>query len=131
MIADARPIELSVNAAEGAVSSAVAVSLGLLVTELVINALKHAFPHNASDSQVRIIYELAGTSWKLTVSDNGVGAPDEDVRMGRSGEVPSLGTSIVNAIAQRLDARVNVSTGPDGTTVSVTHSTWKVGEPEE
>jgi two-component sensor histidine kinase len=105
------------------------VSLGLLVTELVINALKHAFPDNASGSQVRIIYELAGTSWKLTVSDNGVGAPDENVRLGRSRS--GLGTSIVNAIAQQLDARVNVSTGPDGTTVSVAHSTWKVGAPEE
>jgi two-component sensor histidine kinase len=129
MIADARPIELSVNAAEGAVGSAVAVSLGLLVTELVINALKHAFPHNASGSQVRIIYELAGTSWKLTVSDNGVGAPDENVRVGRSKS--GLGTSIVNAIAQQLDARVNVSTGPEGTTISVTHSTWKAGAAEE
>ena len=129
MIADARPIELSVNAAEGTVSSALAVSLGLLVTELVINALKYAFPHDAAGSRVRIIYELVGTSWKLTVSDNGVGAPDENVRLGRSKS--GLGTSIVNAIAQQLDARVNVSTGPDGTTVSITHSTWKVGAPEE
>jgi two-component sensor histidine kinase len=84
MIADTHPIELSVNAAEGTVSSALAVSLGLLVTELVINALKYAFPHNASGSQVRIVYELDASSWKLTVSDNGVGAPDENARMGRS-----------------------------------------------
>ena len=129
MIADTRAIELSVSAAEGTVSSALAVSLGLLVTELVINALKYAFPNNASGSQVRIIYELAGTSWKLTVSDNGVGAPNENVRVGRSKS--GLGTSIVNAIAQQLGASVNVSTGPDGTTVSVTHSAWKVGVPEE
>ena len=129
MIADTRPIELSINAAEGTVSSALAVSLGLLVTELVINALKYAFPHNAPGGQVRIIYELAGTDWKLTVSDNGVGAPDENVRVGRSKS--GLGTSIVNALAQQLDARVNVSTGPDGTTVSVTHSTFEAGLPAD
>jgi two-component sensor histidine kinase len=125
MIAETRPIELSVNAAEGAVSSTFAVSLGLIVTELVINALKYAFPHNAPGGQVRIIYELAGTDWKLTVSDNGVGAPDESVRVGRSKS--GLGTSIVNALAQQLDAQVNVSTGPNGTTVSVTHSAFEAG----
>ena len=129
MVADARPVELIVNATEGTVSSALAVSLGLLVTELVINALKYAFPHDAAGSQVRIIFELAGTNWKLTVSDNGVGAPDENVRVGRSKS--GLGTSILNAIAQQLDARVNVSTGPDGTTVSVTHSTLEPGLPAD
>jgi two-component sensor histidine kinase len=111
------------------VGSALAVSLGLLVTELVINALKYAFPHNASGSQVRVIYELTGTSWKLTVSDNGVGAPDETLRVG--GSKAGLGTSIVNAIAQQLDARVSVSTGPDGTTVSVTHSTFEAALPAD
>ena len=128
MIADARSIELSVSAAEGTISSAFAVSLGLIVTELVINALKYAFPHNAG-GQVRVIYELAKTSWKLTVSDNGVGAPDGSVRVGRSKS--GLGTSIVNALAQQLDARVNVSTGPNGTTVSVTHSAFDAPLPAD
>jgi two-component sensor histidine kinase len=129
MIADTRPVELSVDAAEGTVSSAFAVSLGLIITELVINALKYAFPHNAAGSRVRIVYRLAGTSWKLTISDNGVGAPDGNARVGKS--KPGLGTSIVNALAQQLDARVDVSTGPRGTTVSVTHSTFETGLPAE
>ena len=128
MIADARPIELSVSAAGSTISSAFAVSLGLIVTELVINAIKYAFPHNAG-GQVRVIYELAETSWKLTVSDNGVGAPDGSVGVGRSKS--GLGTSIVNALAQQLDARVNVSTGPNGTIVSVTHSAFEAGRPAD
>jgi hypothetical protein len=32
-----------------------------------------------------------------------------------------LGTSIVNALAQQLDARVDLVTGLEGTCVSVTH----------
>jgi chemotaxis protein methyltransferase CheR len=41
MIGDRRPLSLSVQATGGAATSSEAVSLGLIVTELVINALKH------------------------------------------------------------------------------------------
>jgi two-component sensor histidine kinase len=36
----------------------------------------------------------------------------------------SLGTSIVKALAQQLDARVEVLSGSQGTTVSITHATF-------
>jgi len=46
--------------------------LGLIVTELVINPLKHAFPrHRAGKIVVR--YESHGRNWTLSVSDNGIG----------------------------------------------------------
>ena len=44
MIIDGRPISLRVEAGEGSTTSEQAVSMGLIATELVINALKHAFP---------------------------------------------------------------------------------------
>jgi chemotaxis protein methyltransferase CheR len=43
MTDDSRPISLKVQAEDGTASSAEAVSIGLIVTELVINAFKHAF----------------------------------------------------------------------------------------
>ena len=60
-------------------TSSQAVSIGLIVTELVINALKHAFPAATMDGQVVVAYELAGTNWKLSISDNGVGVPEESI----------------------------------------------------
>ncbi len=50
-----------------------AVSIGLIVTELPINAIKYAFPINTAGALVLVTYEIEGSDWKLTVSDNGVG----------------------------------------------------------
>jgi two-component sensor histidine kinase len=57
-------------------TTARAVSIGLIVTELVINALKHAFPEDKTESRVTVSYEMDGTNWKLVVADTGIGKPD-------------------------------------------------------
>ena len=121
MTDDSRPISLKVQAERGTASSAEAVSIGLIVTELVINAFKHAFVGDEAAGLVVIAYEAAETSWRLTVSDNGIGTPE-----GQSGSDkprPGLGTLIVEALAKQLDARVEVTRSRRGTTVSITHGT--------
>jgi two-component sensor histidine kinase len=121
MIGDYRPATLKVASDGGSVTSREAVSLGLIVTELILNALKHAFPDdNKSDRHIAVRFEVAGSNWKLSVADNGIGAPVGVFAQAKSG----LGTSIVNALAQQLDAKVEVLTGPHGTTVSVSHVTF-------
>jgi two-component sensor histidine kinase len=121
MIADYRPAMLNVVSDVGTVTSREAVSLGLIVTELILNALKHAFPDgNRSDHQITVRFEVAGSNWKLSVADNGIGAPVGVFAQAKSG----LGTSIVNALAEQLDAKVEVFSGAGGTTVSVSHATF-------
>src|SRR5476649_2743384 len=73
MIGENQPIKLKVIADAGAIGSAQAVSMGLIVTELVINALKYAFPVDKEGSMVLVTYESKNDDWKLVVSDNGVG----------------------------------------------------------
>ena len=116
MIRDDQSISLSVQAGDGAMSSEEAVSMGLIATELVINALKHAFP-DGREGAVIVRYEASATNWRLSVSDNGVGisAPLEGVPI-RGG----LGTSIVEALTRQLGGRVTFSAGSPGTTVTVT-----------
>jgi Histidine kinase-like ATPase domain len=55
----------------GAVSSE-AVSLGLIVTELVINALKHGF-QGGEEGEILVKYDAQGSDWQLSVTDNGSG----------------------------------------------------------
>ena len=120
MIGDDRPISLKVVGGEGTATSREAVSLGLIVTELVINALKHAFPDNTNAGHVVVGYEIDGANWKLSISDDGVGMPDRKAGEKNTG----LGTSLMKALAQQLEAQVEVASSPKGTTVSVTHATF-------
>ena len=120
MIGDRRPISLQVLVNGATAVSAKAVSLGLIVTELVINALKHAFPKDRQDGRVVVSYEIDGSDWKLVVSDNGIGKPDAATTPAKGG----LGTTLVKALAQDLDAEVEVVSGPGGVNVSLTHAAF-------
>ena len=55
------------------VSSSNAVSIGLIVTEGVLNALKHAFPEDKVDGRIVVAYKVNGSDWKLSIADNGTG----------------------------------------------------------
>ena len=116
MMADDSPVSLRVEAGPGTMTSEQAVSMGLIATELLINALKHAFPRGAKGNIV-VRYESSAGAWRLSVSDDGVGIsgrlPKAPVRTG-------LGTSIVDALTRQLGGRVTTSTASPGTTIAVT-----------
>jgi chemotaxis protein methyltransferase CheR len=120
LIGDIRPISLKVCGDGGRATSRQAECFGLIVTELVINALKHAFPNDKSDGQIIVQYDSAGVDWKLSVTDNGIGRPDGLFAQEKAG----LGTSIVKALAHQLDAQVATLAGLNGTSVSVTRATF-------
>ncbi|WP_372784393.1 sensor histidine kinase [Phenylobacterium sp.] len=118
MIGGSQPPTLTVTADEGMIGSAEAVSLGLIVTELVINALKYAFPEARPDAAVRVTYENQGTGWRLTVSDNGVGQRVTGAPSAGGG----LGTVIVAALVKQLEARLEVLDAPPGMSVAITRA---------
>ena len=113
MIGERRPLSIEVQATSGGAVSSEAVSIGLIVTELVINALKHGFP---AGGQILVSYDAQASDWRLTVSDDGSGLKDSDGEPSPTG----LGTSIVEALAHQLKATVEKSTGPKGTRVTIT-----------
>src|SRR4029434_5419815 len=107
--------EIKVLATAGGAVSSEAVSIGLIVTELVINALKHGFPAGA-EGEILVSYDAQASGWRLSVSDTGSGPKEA------GGEAPhaGLGTSIVEALAHQLKATVEKSSGPEGTWVTIT-----------
>ena len=121
MIGDSRSISLKVEADDGTVISHQAVSIGLIVTELVMNALKHAFPDDKKDAAILVSYKVSDTDWKLTISDNGIGKLDLSASEKKGG----LGTSLIQSLAKQLDAQVAIASDAHGTAVSITHATFK------
>ncbi len=116
MIHDRKKLSLEVLADDGASTPEMSVSLGLVVTELVINALKHAFP-NERGGHIVVRYETTGPDWTLSVSDDGVGMPK-----GAEPAKAGLGTSIVQALAKQLGASVEIADAHPGTRVSLVHA---------
>lgn len=113
LVDDRGQIVIAVTGSGGVVDARVSLSLGLIVTELVINALKHAFPEGRQGS-ITIDCVFPGPNYALIVSDNGVGVPTDrrDARVG-------LGTSIVRALAGELGATVEMAPAHPGTRVTV------------
>jgi len=116
MIHDHGKISLEVTSDDSVTTADTSVSLGLIVTELVINALKHAFPAG-QNGKIHVDYNSRGPNWSLSVGDDGVGMPEPSERA-----KPGLGMSIVQALASQLSARVSVSPGNPGTMVMIAHT---------
>lgn len=124
LMSENRTISLNVRGDKASKSARDAESIGLIVTELVINSLKHAFNDATETGQIDVAFDVSGSDWKLSVTDNGVGNPDGVFAQAKTG----LGTGIVSALAKQLDAKVVTVSGPQGTAVSVTHATFLAKE---
>ena len=113
MIRDHKKVVLSVEIENASIAAEASVSLGLIVTELVINALKHAFPHGR-EGKILVRYAVEGSIWTLTVSDDGAGmSPDK--KTAKAG----LGTSIVEALTAQLGGELVISSSAAGTTIAI------------
>lgn len=115
MIADNDRLSIAVTADDTSVEAGVSVSLGLIVTELVINSLKHAFPDQPK-GQITIAFASEGRDWTLSVTDNGIGMPK-----GQAAPKAGLGTGIIEALTKNLQSEIEVSSAEPGTIVTIRH----------
>jgi two-component sensor histidine kinase len=116
MIDDPKRIAIDTIVDDTSTNSDVSVSMGLIVTELVINAIKHAFSDETVGGKITVSFAAKKGDWLLSVSDNGVGMP-----VGEKQWKTGLGTGIIEALSKQLDASVTVLDAKPGTRVEVRH----------
>jgi len=100
---DLDPVKLATDAS---------VNLGIVVTELVTNAFKYAYPNRPGE--VRVLLKQSGDTGELVVEDDGVGRGDGVV------QGTGLGTRIVRAMATTMGADVQSVPRQPGTAVRLT-----------
>lgn len=103
----------TINIKDSRLNIDTAVPLGLLLNELLTNAYKHAFPEGVRG---RIIVSLHEDEiyFVLSVSDNGVGLPEDFDSANRK----TLGLELVDILADQLDAKVLAKT-KDGSAFTI------------
>ena len=93
------------------------------MTELVINALKHAFPGDRG-GEIVVGYSCRPSGLGPSVcADNGVGMPSN------AAPKAGLGSSIVEALAKQLGATVATTDAAPGARVTITHRAAPVERP--
>jgi two-component sensor histidine kinase len=103
--AELRPIAFAVAAEAHELSREQAVSLGLIATELIVNALKYAFPKERAGT-LSIGFRRGGENFVLTVADDGVGFDPAAAAKGTG-----LGRKLVRALAAQLGGQVEIRSG--------------------
>jgi PAS domain S-box-containing protein len=120
MVGPKQKIDIKVVSDAGTLPTSHAVSIGLIVTELIMNAVKYAFPRPRASARIRVTFEKANADWKLTVSDNGTGRRLSQEALTSTG----LGTALIAALAKQLDALVSETSTKKGLTVEVTRASF-------
>lgn len=107
-------ISTKIDVEEISLNIETAVPLGLIINELITNAIKHGFP-DKRDGEIGIsLTREKNNDYELSVHDNGVGLPAKiDVK-----SVSSLGLKLVDILSSQINGKLNIKKGK-GTTISI------------
>lgn len=119
--ADGNLIQLAVRGENVFLSIETAVPSGLIVNELLSNALKHAFPSRSAGEILVAIEAKNRGEIQLTVKDNGVGLP-ADFNLGR---VETLGLQLVRTLVKQLEGSFEVKSPSKGAEFVITFAEVK------
>jgi len=115
----ARGVVIHASCVSKTVPVAAAITLGLILNELITNALKYAFP-DGRGGQVTVSFACSDDTAELLVEDDGVGCPDE--------APAGLGSKLINLLTGQISGHLSRESGP-GTRVRVTVPLKALGRP--
>ena len=107
-------VTLSSDADEATLDRDRAVTIGLLINELVTNAAKHAFEGRESGA-VEIQFRRHESGWRLVVADDGIGIDPAKAERAKGG----LGQRLVEAFARQANGTLTTESSSNGTRVTV------------
>jgi two-component sensor histidine kinase len=81
-----------------------AVPCGLIISELVSNSLKHAFPDD-EEGEIQVSLQRCDGKYELLISDNGIGFP-EDINFKNTN---TLGLQLVNNLIDQIDGEITLN----------------------
>jgi PAS domain S-box-containing protein len=102
---DAHAIRLKTDIQDIALDVDTIIPLGLIINELVSNALKYAFIDNRKGELIISLKENDDESYELIIKDTGVGLPENFNLM----TAKSLGLLIVNSLVRQINGTLNAS----------------------
>ncbi|MDA3941900.1 MAG: sensor histidine kinase [Spirochaetia bacterium] len=86
-----------------------AIAIGLIISELSINSLKHAFPDNKT-GVISVKISHTELNYTIVYQDDGIGLP-KDFIIGNS---KSLGMILIESLTEQLSGNLKISTGRNG-----------------
>ena len=107
-------VKLKINADNIFLDINNAIPCGLMINELLTNAIKHAFP-NGRLGEISIDFHKKNDKYILTLQDNGIGLPD-DLNLEKT---KSLGLRLINSLVSQLNGKLEVTLN-NGTSFKIT-----------
>jgi len=119
---EARRVQISLAVESAELPGDQAIALGLITSELVTNAIKHA--HGGSPGMVAVSFEDHAGDWRLTVADRGPGLA------ALPAEGRSFGLSLIGRLAQKLSGAFTVVSDGFGAQFRVEFPSLSEGPPD-
>ncbi len=99
---------INTNISKATFNIDLSINLGLIVTEVLTNAFKHAFPFKNKGIITINLTALANNQFQLVIADNGIGICPENIKDNKT--KTSLGLEIVQALADQIEAKMKYET---------------------
>jgi len=101
-------IRLVIHSEKIALDIDTAVPTGLIINEIVTNALKHAFTGKDAGELLIDLTQPAEDHFRLSIADNGVGFPAGT----KPDEMDTLGIQLIQALTHQLDGEMKIESAP-------------------
>lgn len=121
----APPIEMHIEADDITFSIDTAIPVGMILTELISNVLRHAFPQGDRGRLHVSLHFVGNDEYELSVTDNGVGICGSQNRA----TPKSLGLDLVRTFTDQLDGTVKIDSD-EGTSVRIIFRDIKKNRPK-